>query len=99
MKVSLPINFDLRFSCLILMALFVLPFQVFSQNKIKLTSNHSDAVFSKMDDGDMSKLTLLGEGEVSFKLEKSSINKVMVAKSGFEPVYLEFPKSEKYDKE
>jgi len=70
-----------------------------AQNKIKLTSNHSDAVFSKMDDNDFNKLTPLGEGEISFKLEKSSINKLLVAKSGYEPVYLEFPKSEKYEKE
>lgn len=99
MKLFVPIKFLHRLNFLFLVAALYLPFQVIAQNKIKLVSNHADAVFSKMDDNDFNKFTQLGEGEISFKLDKNSINKVMVAKEGYEPVYLEFPKTEKYEKE
>jgi len=99
MKASVLINFDFRLICLLLISTIAFSFQASAQNKIKLISNHSDAVFSKMDDNDFSKFTPLGEGEISFKLEKNSLNKLMVAKAGYEPLLLEFPKSEKYEKE
>ncbi|KEO71943.1 hypothetical protein [Anditalea andensis] len=84
---------------LMLISFFSYSVPVSAQNKIKLTSNHSDAVFSKMEDGDRGKNTPLGIGEISLKLEKNSDNKIIVAKAGYEPVVLEFPKTEKYEKE
>lgn len=83
---------------LLLMGLVSLP-HLSAQNKIKLVSNYSDAQFSKIDDSDLNKAIQLGQGEISFKLDKNSTNKLRVAKEGFEPVYLEFPKTEKYEKE
>lgn len=99
MKKRIPSSIEIIFYSLLLIVGLAFPFQTSAQNKIKLVSNHSDAVFSKIDDADMNKFTLLGEGEISFKLDKNSVNKLMVAKEGYEPVYLEFPKSEKYEKE
>lgn len=99
MKVSIPNIFNSRLFSIFILLVLILPFQVSAQNKIKLISNHSDAVFSKMDDSDINRYTTLGEGEISFKLDKNSINKVMVSKEGYEPVMLEFPKTEKYEKE
>jgi len=86
-----------RALCALFLLFFLAYLPVMGQGKIKLISNHPDARFSKVDDGD--KFTALGEGEISFKLDKNSQNKVMVAKEGYEPVYLEFPKTEKYEKE
>jgi len=99
MKIPLPTIIGLRFICLLVMTAIAIPHQALAQNKIKLTSNHSDAQFSKVDDGDLNKFIPLGAGEISFKLDKNSVNKLMVAKEGYEPVYLEFPKTEKYEKE
>ncbi|HSJ66668.1 MAG TPA: hypothetical protein VK921_03285 [Anditalea sp.] len=99
MIIRTPILIDFRYICFFVLATMFFTNQVSAQNKIKLTSNHTDAVFSKIDDSDIHKFTPLGEGEISFKLDKNSINKVMVAKEGYEPVILEFPKTEKYEKE
>ena len=90
---------DLRTLWVFFLLFILTDLQGYGQGKIKLVSNHPDARFSKIDDADMAKFTALGEGEISFKLDKNSQNKLLVTKEGYEPVYLEFPKSEKYEKE
>lgn len=76
-----------------------LPFHLHAQNKIKISCNHDDAIISKVDDASDATLTRLGIGSVDFKLEKDSKNKLLVTKEGYEPVYVEFPKTDKYEKE
>jgi len=69
------------------------------QNKIKVSSNHSDAVFSKVDDASDENFERLGIGAVDFKLDKNSKNRLLVSKEGYEPAYVEFAKTVKWDKE
>lgn len=69
------------------------------QSKIKVASNHSDAVFSKVDDVSDESFTRLGTGAVDLKLDKNSKNKLLVTKEGYEPVFMEFPKTVKWDKD
>lgn len=69
------------------------------QSKIKVSSNHSDAVFSKVDDASDESFERLGTGAVDFKLDKDSKNRLLVTKEGYEPVFMEFPKTVKWDKE
>jgi hypothetical protein len=84
-----------------LSSLFILslPINLQAQNKIKISCNHDDAIISKVDDASDATLTRLGIGSVDFKLEKDSKNKLLVTKEGYEPVYVEFPKTDKYEKE
>jgi hypothetical protein len=77
---------------------FALPLKSLGQGKIKVSCNHSDAIISRVEDGSTS-LTRLGIGTADFKLEKDSKNGLMVSKEGFESVYVEFPKTDKYEKE
>ena len=70
-----------------------------AQNKIKISCNLNDAVISKVEDGSNAALTRLGVGSVDFKLEKDSKNGLLVSKEGYESVYVEFPKTDKYEKE
>lgn len=89
-------NTKLLFSLL----LSVLIFQsTFGQSKIKVSSNHSDAVFSLLDDVTDEPIERLGTGAIDFKLDKDSKNKLLVTKEGYEPLILEFPKTVKWDKE
>lgn len=81
--------------------LFILsmPLDLQAQSKIKISCNHDDAIISKVDDISDATLTRLGIGSVDFKLDKDSKNKLLVTKDGYEPVYVEFPKTDKYEKE
>lgn len=74
-------------------------FSALAQSKITISSNHPDAVISRVGDDAAKTLTKLGVGEVDVKLEKDSKNGVLVSKEGYESVYVEFPKTEKYEKE
>jgi hypothetical protein len=76
-----------------------IPLHLQAQNKIKISCNHDDAIISKVDDSSDATLTRLGIGSVDFKLDKDSKNKLLVTKDGYEPVYVEFPKTDKYEKE
>lgn len=69
------------------------------QSKIKVSSNQSDAVFSKVDDASDENFERLGVGAVDFKLDKDSKNRLLVTKEGYEPVFMEFPKTVKWDKD
>lgn len=73
--------------------------RAFSQSKIKISSNQSDAVFTKLDDASDEPIERLGIGNVDFKLDKNSKNKLLVTKEGFEPLLVEFPKTVKWDKD
>nr|MBI1230293.1 hypothetical protein [Cytophagales bacterium] len=69
------------------------------QSKIKVSSNHADAVYAKVDDVTDEPIERLGIGAVDFKLDKESKNRLLVTKEGYEPLLLEFPKTVKWDKE
>lgn len=73
--------------------------RTFGQSKIKVTSNHSDALFSKVDDASDESFERLGSGVVDFKLDKNSKNRLLVTKEGYEPVFVEFSKTVKWDKD
>lgn len=79
--------------------IFSLPFSLVGQSKIKISCNHNDAVISKVEDGSNVMLTRLGIGTADFKLEKDSKNGLVVSKDGYESVYIDFPKTDKYEKE
>ncbi|MHA7131597.1 PEGA domain-containing protein [Algoriphagus namhaensis] len=66
--------------------------------KITISANHSDAKFYLLNDVDNTPLAELGTGVVEYKLEKDSRNRIMVTKTGYEPVVKEYPKSIKWDK-
>jgi hypothetical protein len=78
---------------------FLFPSNTHAQGKIKISSNHPDAVISRVADDKSLPPVRLGVGEVDFKLEKDSKNGCLVSKEGYESVYVEFPKTEKYEKD
>ncbi|WP_114751356.1 hypothetical protein [Pleomorphovibrio marinus] len=90
-----------KFSRLAAFALFflVLVFGSYAQSKIKLNSNHPEAEYFTLGDTNEENPVRIGVGNVEIKLAKDSKNRVMVTKSGYEPVIAEFPRTEKWDKE
>lgn len=72
--------------------------QAFSQSKITLMANHSDAKFTLLSDFDDSEKQELGIGTVELKLNKSSKNRVKVSKLGYKPVIKEYDKDIKWGK-
>ncbi|MDN3204981.1 PEGA domain-containing protein [Algoriphagus sediminis] len=84
-------------SLLITLFLFSIALTTFSQ-KLTITANHSDAKFYMLNDLDNSPVAEIGTGVIELKLDKNSRNRIMVAKTGYEPVIKEYPKSIKWDK-
>ncbi len=84
-------------SLLFTLVLFCLSFATFGQ-KITISANHSDAKFYMLNDIDNSPMAELGTGIIELKLDKNSRNRILVTKTGYEPVIKEFPKSIKWDK-
>jgi hypothetical protein len=80
-------------------AFLMVSINVFSQSKILLNANFTDAKFHKIDDKNPEIKTFLGSGSVELKLDKDSKNIVEVSKEGFVPVLKEFPKTTKWDKQ
>ncbi|AFL83086.1 hypothetical protein Belba_0427 [Belliella baltica DSM 15883] len=77
----------------------VLVFCALAQSKVRLSSNFPDVEFFKLSDNSDENPVSLGLGNVDFKLEKDSKNRVKVYKEGYEPVIAEFPRTEKWDKD
>ncbi len=86
--------------CLLIFAFLLFSSSLaFSQNKIVLTANHSDAKFTLLNDYDDSDKQELGTGTVELKLEKDSKNRVKISKPGYQNVIKEYNKDLKWDKE
>ncbi|MDP3311933.1 hypothetical protein [Lutibacter sp.] len=66
-----------------------------SQNKIKITTNYSDAQIFKMRDSEVIK-PMLGVGTAEHKLVKNELNRIMIVKEGFQPLIKDFPKTIKW---
>lgn len=69
-----------------------------SAQKILLTANYSDAKIYTVIGSTILK-PALGTGSAELKLEKGSVNRIVVMKEGFEPLIQEFPKTRKWPKE
>ncbi|SFS35133.1 hypothetical protein [Lutibacter maritimus] len=69
----------------------------YSQSKITITANYTDATFYKVVGNDIIK-PALGVGSIVLKLEKNELNKIIVVKEGFQSVIQEFPRTRKWPK-